>query len=318
MLSDGRPLGAHLPLSAGMVRTADRAAAIGATALQVFVDNPSSWRRRSTLPDELPAFRERLHQHGIAPLSAHAPYLVNLAAPDEVHERSVALLASELRVASAYGAACVNLHIGSHRGSGVQAGIERLAVGLGRALEAAGDDGGRVALVLENSAGAGFGLGTTIEELGAIGRALDGAGVPRDRTGFCLDTAHLWGAGHQIGTAAGVDTVIEAFDAAVGLDRLRLVHLNDSRAACGSRADRHEHLGAGQIGVEGLARLLVHPALSRVAYILETPRMDEGWDATNMARARDLAAGRPLGPLPAEAQAAGSRHRRPGPAGASS
>src|SRR5512141_3153090 len=111
MLPNGRRLGIHVPLAAGMVRAADRAAAIGASAMQVFVDNPTSWRRRPTLPSELPAFRERLAAHGIAPLSVHAPYLVNLAGPDlETWEHSIELLANELRVAAAYGAAFVNLH----------------------------------------------------------------------------------------------------------------------------------------------------------------------------------------------------------------
>ena len=113
MLPNGRPLGAHLPLGTGMVRAADRAAAIGASALQVFSDNPTSWRRRPTLPRELPAFRERLATHGLAPLAIHAPYLVNLAGPEpELHERSVSVLANELRVAAAYGAQFVNVHVG--------------------------------------------------------------------------------------------------------------------------------------------------------------------------------------------------------------
>ncbi len=231
MLHNGRRLGAHLPLAAGMVKAADRAAAIGASAMQVFVDNPSSWRRRPTLPAELPAFRERLAEHGITPLSVHAPYVVNLAGPDdEVWERSIGLLANELRVAAAYGAALVNLHTGSHRGSGIEAGVARLAEGLRRAIEAAGDDGGAVALVLENAAGGGFSIGTTPEEIEAIDRATAALGVPRARTGFCLDTAHLWGAGFAIGSAEGVDALAADLDQRMGLDRVRMVHLNDSRA----------------------------------------------------------------------------------------
>ena len=131
MLPNGRRLGAHLPLGTGMVRAADRAAAIGASALQVFSDNPTSWRRRPTLPRELPAFRDRLTTHGLAPLAIHAPYLVNLAGPEpDLHERSVSVLANELRVAAAYGAQLVNVHVGSHRGSGVEAGIDRVADGI--------------------------------------------------------------------------------------------------------------------------------------------------------------------------------------------
>ena len=285
-----------------MVRAAERASAIGASAMQVFADNPTSWRRRPALPPELAAFRERLAAYSIATLSVHAPYLVNLAGPDgETWNRSVELMANELRVAAAYGAAFVNLHTGSHRGEGIPAGTARLAEGLRRALEDAGDDAGEVALVLENGSGGGFGLGTSPEELGAIACAAAELGVPRERLGFCLDTAHLWGAGYSVDTDDGVDALLAAFDEQVGLDRLRMVHLNDSRSALGSGSDRHEHLGGGSIGAVGLARFLVHPGLASVAYILETPGMEEGWDAVNLARARALAAGEPLDPLPPEA-----------------
>jgi deoxyribonuclease-4 len=318
MLPNGRRLGAHLPLGDGMVRAADRAAEIGATALQVFSDNPTSWRRRPSLPGELPAFRERLAAHGIAPLAIHAPYLVNLAGPDPAfRERSVDVMEHDLRVAAAYGAAMLNVHIGSHRGEGPERGARLLAAGLRAVRERLGGEAGveaeerpggeasveaaGVTIVLENSAGGGFGLGVTIEELAMIDRAMAAEGVTGDGIGFCLDTAHLWGAGYPVDTAVGVDEVLAAFDAALGLARLRMVHLNDSRAERGSRSDRHEHIGSGRIGVEGFRRLLEHPGLDHVAYILETPGMDDGYDAVNLARVRDIAAGRPLPDLPPEA-----------------
>jgi deoxyribonuclease-4 len=302
MLANGRSLGAHLPLGNGMVRAADRAAEVGATALQVFSDNPTSWRRRETLPLELGQFRDRLAHHGISALVIHAPYLVNLAASDvSVYERSIGLLAAELRVAAAYGAGIVNVHIGSHRGDGSAAGIGRLAAGLRRVFDLAGPEADGVVLALENGSGSGFGVGATLEELAAIDQALSVLDVPGERTGFCLDTAHLWGAGYRIDSPAGVDEFMAGFSTTVGLSRLRLVHLNDSRAECGSRNDRHEHLGAGRIGVPGLARLLVHPDLDGLTYMLETPGMDDGWDAVNMTRARDMAAGRPVAQLPPEA-----------------
>lgn len=298
-----------------MVRAADRAAAIGATALQVFSDNPTSWRRRDTLPRELPAFRDRLERHDIAPLAVHAPYLVNLAGPDpSVFERSVAVLANELRVAAFYGARIVNVHAGSHRGDGVAAGTDRLAAGLRGVFDLLDGEAPDVLLVLENGAGGGFGMGMTVEELADIDRAVAAAGVPRERTGFCLDTAHLWGAGYHIDTAAGVDALLAEFDSAVGLDRLRLVHLNDSRSEAGSRSDRHEHVGAGRIGAAGLARMLTHPALGHIAYVLETPGMEDGYDAVNLDRARALAEGRPLEALPREAFHTRSAKGRTAPA----
>jgi deoxyribonuclease IV len=315
MLSNGRRLGAHLPLGPGLVRAADRAAAIGASALQVFSDNPTTWRRRDHLPDELPAFRDRLAHHGIEPLAVHAPYLVNLAAQDPVIlERSIEVLAHELRVAAAYGAVLVNVHAGSPRGDGSAVGTARVADGMRRAIDAAGAEAAGVRIVLENGSGGGFGLANTMEELAAIDRAIAAAGVPAHRTGFCLDTAHLWGAGHRIDAATGVDDVVDTFDRLLGIGRLRLVHLNDSRSEAGSRSDRHEHVGAGRIGGAGLARFLTHPRLDHVTYILETPGMEEGWDAVNVRRALDLADGRALDELPPEAFETRSGRGRAGPA----
>ncbi len=320
-LPDGRPLGAHLPLGAGMVRAVVRAHAIGADALQIFIDNPTAWKRRAEPPAELPAFRERLAVLGIGPLAVHASYLVNLAGPAaDLFERSVALLAHELAVAPDYGARFVNVHVGSHKGAGVAAGVARVADGVTRVL--ADVPGGAESpvgspeaplLVLENSAGSGDGIGASLEELEAIFEAVAARGVPAHRLGLCLDTAHLWGAGHEVATPDGVDALLEQLAARIGLERLVMIHLNDSKAARGSRLDRHEHLGAGEMGAgAGLARFLTHPALGHVAYFLETPGMDQGYDAVNLARARRLAAGLPLDPLPPNAfELRGARSRTP-------
>ena len=134
----------------------------------------------------------------------------------------------------------------------------------------------------------------------AGGRGLDGG------LGFCLDAAHLWGAGYDMSSPAGVDDVLATFDRLVGLERLAMVHLNDSVSAMGSRHDRHAHLGDGQIGRDGLAYLLCHPRLDHVAFYLETPGMEDGWDAVNVARMGDMAAGRPLTPGLATEPAAGA------------
>jgi deoxyribonuclease-4 len=325
MLPDGRRLGAHLPLGAGMVKAVDRAAEIGATALQVFTDNPTAWARRAEPPTELPAFRDRLAAAGIEPVVSHASYLVNLAGPEpRFYDQSVGLLAQELVAAPAFGVRYVNVHIGSHRGAGVEAGIERLAHGVAAtfaradelamvAAEGADDapvDGPGPVLVLENSAGAGWGLGTSLEELGAIAAAIAGAGVDPARVAFCLDVAHAWGAGIDMGDPDAIDAFLGAFDRGIGLERLVLVHLNDSRAECGSRLDRHEHVGAGRVGERGMAHLLRHPRLAHATYIVETPGMDEGYDAINLARAEALAWGRPLAALPEGAfELRGSRAR---------
>jgi deoxyribonuclease-4 len=304
-----------------MVRAAERAAAIGADALQVFIDNPTAWKRRMEPPAELPAFRERLAALGIGPIAVHASYLVNLAGPaEDLFERSVALLAHELAAAPSFGARFVNVHVGSHKGAGVEAGVARVADGIARVLEGV-PTGAEVAvglpdaplLVLENSAGSGDGIGVNLEELEAIFEAVAIRGIAAGRVGLCLDTAHLWAAGHDVATAEGVDALVDALAARIGLERLVMIHLNDSKATRGARLDRHEHLGAGEMGAgAGLARLLTHPALAHVAYFLETPGMDQGYDAVNLARARVLAAGLPLDPLPPEAfELRGARSRTP-------
>lgn len=321
MLPDGRRLGAHLPLGGGMVKAVERAHAIGAQALQIFTDNPTAWRRREALPPELDSFIARSIDFDLGPTAIHGSYLINLAGPDPVsYERSITILVDELRVAPSFGARYVNIHIGSHRGAGVDAGIERLADAIARVLAAvpAGleNDGASpgAILVLENSAGGGGGLGTSVDELAGIADALAARAIDRHEVGFCLDTAHAWGAGIDIGDPDAIDATLADFDARIGLDRLVMVHLNDSRSEPGSRLDRHEHLGAGRIGRAGLEHMLRHPGLAHAAYYLETPGMDRGYDAINLARARALAAGLPLEPLPDGAfDLPGSAATRTGP-----
>lgn len=298
-----------------MVKAVDRAHEIGAGALQIFADNPTAWRRRLEPPAEGPAFRARLAELDIRPVAIHAPYLVNLAGPQEdFFGRSVAVLASDLRAAPGFRGRFVNVHVGSHRGSGVTAGTARLADGLALVL-AEVDDGPEAAMVvLENAPGSGFGLGTSVAELADIAEAAMARGVPAGRLGFCLDTAHAWAAGIDLSDPGAIDACLADFDARIGLDRLVMIHLNDSKSELGSRMDRHEHIGAGLIGARGLGHIVRHPALRHVTYYLETPGMDDGYDAINIARTNDLAAGRPLTDLPPEAFELPGSRARTGPA----
>ena len=311
MVSAERPIGAHLPLAAGLVRAADRAAEIGASAIQVFAGNPAAWKRRDEPANELPAFRERLASHAIGSVAIHAAYLINLAGPDAAfREKSIGGLAAELAAASGYGAQVVNAHVGSHRGAGLEVGIGWLADGIVGAFERAReqldaldalDADGRAempVLALENAAGGGWTIGSTIGELAKVADALGQRGVSAGSVGFCLDTAHLWSAGHPIDRPETFDRLVAAFERELGLERLVLVHLNDSKSELGSRSDRHEHLGAGAIGASGLGHIVRHPSLAHVPYIVETPDMALGFDAVNVARARALLAGQALEPLP--------------------
>jgi deoxyribonuclease IV len=311
MLPDGRRLGAHLPLGGGMVKAVERAHAIGASALQVFGDNPTSWRRRTAPPPEQPAFRRRLADLDIAPVAIHAAYLVNLAGPDATFfTRSVEMLAHELRTAPGFNARFVNVHTGSHRDTSPTAGVRRLVEGVGRVLAEAEWAPGSPLLVLENSAGGGFSIGSTIEELAEIAEEMARRGIGEERVAFCLDAAHLWGAGYDLSRPEEIDRMLERFDLMIGLRRLVMMHLNDSKSDLGSHMDRHEHIGAGRIGERGMAHLITHPLLTHAPIYLETPGMDEGYDAINVARVLALARGETLEPLPPGAMSVrGSRSR---------
>ena len=270
----------HLGVGRGLLRAARRSRQIGARALQIFSDNPTAWRRRSEPPLEAPEFVDYGAREGLRTIAVHASYLINLAGSAEPFaSQSRAGLIAEMQRAPAYGATIVNTHIGSHRGHGAAAGLARIVDNVRAVLEASPPG---VRLVLENSSGGGDMLGSSVEQLARI---LDGVDAVADRLGFCLDTAHLWGAGYDVSTADGAIGVVDRFEELIGLDRLALVHLNDSRSERGSRMDRHEHVGAGRIGPAGLGALLRDPRLAGLTFIMETPGADEGWDAVNLRRA---------------------------------
>jgi deoxyribonuclease-4 len=279
---EGAPrVGIHLGVAKGLLRAGRRARQIGATALQIFSDNPTAWRRRPEPPADAAEFVAYCAQEGIAPVAIHASYLINLAGSTEPFaSQSLAGLIYEVQRAPAFGATLVNTHVGSHRGDGTNAGLTRLTANITRVLS---ETPGGVRLVLENAGGGGDTVGSSLEELAAI---LEGVSKGNERLAFCLDTAHLWGAGYDLSTEEGAIGVLDRFDALIGLDRLALVHLNDSRSALGSRSDRHEHLGAGQIGVIGLRAILRDQRLAAsTALVMETPGMEDGYDVVNMRRA---------------------------------
>ena len=197
-------------------------------------------------------------------------------------QQSLRLYQEEYARAGRFRAQYLVTHVGSHRGRGETEGIARVAQALTRTLEGLGSD---VMILLENTAGSGQGIGDRFEHLAAI---RSGVG-PRDRVGICLDTAHLFAAGHPIHTRDGLDRVLEAFDRIVGLAHLKLIHLNDSKVPFDSRVDRHWHIGLGRIGAEAFGRIVTHPALRGLPGILETPKTTEQDDRRNLAVVRKLA-----------------------------
>jgi deoxyribonuclease-4 len=282
--ADAPRVGIHLGVAQGLLRAGRRARQIGATALQIFSDNPTAWRRRPEPPPDAGSFVAYCADAGIAPIAIHASYLINLAGSSEPFaSQSVSGLIYELQRAPEYGASLVNTHIGSHRGGGRDGGLRRIASNV---AAAAAEAPAGVRLVLENSSGGGDLLGSTIEELASI---LDGVGLldgaAASSVAFCLDTAHLWGAGYDLSRASEAVAVVDRFAELIGLERLAMIHFNDSRSELGSLTDRHEHIGAGEVGPLGLGALLRDPRLAHVAFILETPGADEGYDAINLRRA---------------------------------
>lgn len=273
----------HLGVATGLLKAARRARQIGCTTLQIFSDNPTAWRRRPEPPADADAFVTFCRREGIAPIAIHASYLINLAGSAEPFATASRRgLITELQRAPQYGATLVNTHIGSHRGEGHGTGLSRLAATVTAALAEAPAG---VRLALENAAGGGDNIGSTLEQLAEILDAVGRMGGRTDALAFCLDTAHLWGAGYDLSTPDGAAAIVDRCAAIIGLDRLQLVHLNDSKTGLGSRNDRHEHLGAGQIGPLGLGALLRDPRLRHVAFVMETPGVDEGYDAVNVRRA---------------------------------
>jgi deoxyribonuclease-4 len=305
------------------VKAAERAKQIGATAVQVFTDNPTAWKRRHEPPRALADFRKNLAEAGIGPIAVHAPYLINLCGSnDDFWEKSISTVANELRVAATYGASYVVMHVGSHRGVGREEGIRRLVAGMGRALadaetNASPTNGAALAmpmLVLENATGSGDGIGASLEDLADILGESEARNLPMERIGVCLDTAHLWGAGYDVSDQAGVYRLVDRIDSLLGRERVVMLHLNDSRTTLGSKLDRHEHIGAGQVGENGMRELLNEPWLATLPTYLETPGMDEGYDRVNLERVHMMIEGERLPDLPPEAFATrGSRTRTPPP-----
>ena len=285
-------LGRHMPTHSKLVKAAEIAHQLGCESIQIFTSNPTGWRPTADDPAGYAAFAEALRRLELEPVVIHAPYLINLASPDDViWEKSIALLIWTMQRGAQFGATYVVFHTGSHRGSGVEAGLARIAQGVKRVLAEAPPD---VYLLLENDVGAGSTLGHSFEQLGAV---LADLTDHKERLGVCLDTAHLWGAGHDISSAQSTLAVIQHFDDAVGLARLKIIHLNDTQVALGSHRDIHARLGEGIIGEEGLRTLLCDPRLTATAVLLETPIFTaengkEDWehDARHFARARALLA----------------------------
>lgn len=271
-------VGFHLSIAGSYRRAVTEAQVLGCQALQIFAQNPRSWRWRDPPPQEVAAFRQARRQAGLWPLVVHLAYLPNLAAPDPgLYGRSRERLILELHLARELEADYLVCHPG--HGPAHPDTFRRVADCLAAAVREVPPP---PLVLLENTAGQGQELGSSIAELQLLKEL---SNVP---LGLCLDTAHALGAGYEVGEAAGVERLLTEVAQGPGLTALRVVHLNDSRAPLGSRRDRHQHLGRGCIGFEGLRYLLRHPALAAEAVIMETPRRQPVDEWLNLLTARYL------------------------------
>ncbi len=278
-------LGLHTGIAGGIDRSIREAAAKGCRTWQIFSRNPRGWAARPLGDDEIARFREARDEAGLDPCVIHACYLINLAASDEVRAKSIAAFRDELERGLAIGADFLVVHPGSARGASVDEAIENCARAIGEAAagleEALWRSGFHI--LIENTAGQGGQIGRSFSEVRDI------LELSRDLpTGMCLDTAHSFAAGYDWRDAGAAATAFSELDRLVGFERVRVIHFNDSKSAFESRVDRHWHIGHGEIGADGLARVINHPKLCHLPFILETPQDDPGADPRNLQAARDL------------------------------
>lgn len=263
----------------------DRAVEADCTAFQIFTRNPRSWKYKPLREEEAHAFVEKRTKAGFKSVVVHMPYLPNLASPKKaVIKKSRASLAAEMERSGRLRADYVVAHIGSHGGKGSAVGVKNVIEACNEALEA---NPNATSLLVENMAGQKNCVGARFEELRMI---LDGVRQQK-RMGVCLDTCHTFAAGFDISTTAGVSEMLELFNLTVGLQRLKVVHLNDSKGALGSNLDRHEHIGMGRIGERGFRALLSHDVITKLPLLMETPQDERRNDADELAYVRSLISG---------------------------
>ena len=274
-------LGVHVSINGGIEKAVVRARELGCTAMQIFSRNPRGWEASPLSSRSIRSFREALIPGDLDPIVVHTPYMINLATPDErLYRRSITVLTAELQRAAQIGARYVVTHLGSAREKSKAYGQERAV----KALRVSLSQPAPVSLLLENSAGAGQGIGGRLEELQAI---IKGVGES-ERLGVCFDTCHAYAAGYDFGTRGKTDILAGELSRTIGRKRLLLLHLNDCAGRLGAHLDRHEHIGAGKIGLSGFRALLGHPAFQGIPMILETPKETPGDDLKNLLRIRKI------------------------------
>jgi deoxyribonuclease-4 len=280
-------VGFHVSITGGISNSVNNAKTLGCTAFQIFTRNPRSWDAKPLPHSEVELFKSRLSASGIekASVVVHMPYLPNLSGPQgELYGKSVKTLTEEIQRCNALGISYLVIHLGSHMGRGSNNGIDQLVNAITTATNAQSKSASAVVVLLENNAGQKNSIGGTLEELRLILDRLDSS----KQFGICIDTCHLFSSGYDLRTKKDVDKILEKFKDIVGLKELKVVHLNDAKGGLGSNLDRHEHIGLGSIGIEGMAAFLDKPQISTLPIIMETPIDTRRGDEQNLKVALDL------------------------------
>lgn len=279
-------LGAHFSVAGGLENALYTARQLNCDAAQIFTKNARSWKEPVLTEEQVQKFRNARQETGVRQVFSHCTYLINIASADrEKRERSINALRAEMVRSGSLELTGVVLHPGAHLGRGVEAGLETAGHSLNKVLSR--DNGRFPRLLIETTAGTGTSLGSRFEEIGRLIRSLDRP----EAAGVCLDTSHVFAAGYDLRTPDSLNHTLASFDRHIGLDRLCLIHANDSIPELGSRKDRHAHIGRGNIGAAGFSALLADDRLKSLPVILETPKEADGMDMdpVNLKRLRELA-----------------------------
>jgi deoxyribonuclease-4 len=277
-------VGMHVSIAGSIDRAVDNALTLGCSAFQIFTRNPRGWMAKPLSNDDIDNFREKLSASKIDPFAtvAHMPYLPNLSSPDDdPFSKSLNSLVDELKRCSKLGIPYLVAHLGSHKGAGDQKGIDKLVKNFTKAMKDTPND---VMLLLENTAGQKNSVGSGFEQLASILFQLK----PAKRFGVCLDTCHAFAAGYDLRTEETTESTLEQFEKFVGIEHLKIIHLNDSKGEIGCNKDRHEHIGLGKIGETGLGYVVKFANSKKIPIILETPIDDRRDDLGNIKKVKEL------------------------------
>ena len=276
--------GLHVSISGTIDQAVDRARELTCDTFQIFTRNPRGWKYKKLRREEVVEFRRKLVSDALSPVAAHMPYLPNLSSPKRViYNRSMKSLSAELNRCDALGLQYLVTHLGSHMGVGQDLGLEHITGAINCALA---DNPSDVMVLLENTAGTKNSMGSSFEDLKRILARIE----DKRRVGVCFDTAHAYAAGYDLNSSRGVEETLARFNAVLGFNMLKVIHLNDSKFGLGSGRDRHEHIGMGYIGEKGFRAILKHEAVRQLPLILETPIDDRRDELGNLQKVRQLSA----------------------------